>query len=281
MNKKEIKPYKVSSKDGQELINKLEKGEEVEGPFYFQNERGIFNSVIPTSGSDKYFIEAFHDEAIAIKYIENEDIPVELLSLEDDLVTLYDKEDSVKVTESLKYNLYAVEEIEGHSIISDYASLSGRETGDLFQVLLTDMEMSECDSFGDLVNNIKDDLKLEKYLESKILDEEPTLISQDKLECGLLVKLRNTGEYFQIHTTDTGFDFTLYDSNKNEIDGGLKLYRSPEIRSDYLPLQYILKECATMIGREEDFNLDNIILYKEGTCIEDDLPIEDENEPEM
>lgn len=278
---KEIKPYKVSFKEGLDLINKLEKGENIGGPFYFQNGQGIFNSVIPTSGNNKYFIEAFHNEAIARKYIENGDISIELLSLEDNLITLYDEEDSLKVTESLKYNLYAIEEIEGHSIVSTYNSLPSKKIGELFQALLTDMEMSDCDSFGDLVNNIKDDLDLEDYLERKILDEEPTLISQERLESGLLVKLRNSGEYFQIHTTDTGFDFILYDNNKNEVDGGLKLYRSPEVKSDYLPLQYILKECAAMIGREDDVKLDNIALYDKGYCIEDDLPDVSEDELEM
>ena len=280
--KKEIKHYEVSVKEGLELINKLEKGEEIERPFYFKNENGIYNSVIPTSWRDKYFIEAFHNESIAKKYIENEDIPIEILLLEDNLITLYDEEDPVKVTESLKYNLFAVEEIEGHSIVSKYASLFDIETRKVFENLLTDIETSDCDSFGDLISNIKDDLKLEDYLESKIL-EEPTLISQNRLESGLLMKLRNSGEYFEVHTTDTGFYFTLYDKDKNEVDGGLKLYRSPEIKNDYLPLSYILKECSSMIGRDKDINLDNITLYEQGYCIEDNLPntTEDEEEGEM
>lgn len=278
--KKEIKHYKVSLKEGLELINKLEKGEKIERPFYFKNENEIYNSVIPTSWRDKYFIEAFHNESIAKKYIENEDIPIEILLLEDNLITLYDEEDPVKVTESLKYNLFAVEEIEGHSIVSKYASLFDIETRKVFENLLTDIETSDCDSFGDLISNIKDDLKLEDYLESKIL-EEPTLISQNRLESGLLMKLKKSGGYFEVHTTDTGFDFTLYDNEKNEVDGGLKLYRSPEVKSDYLPLSYILKECAAMIDRENDVKLENIALYDKGYCIEDDLPDVSEEEPEM
>lgn len=262
---------KVSEKEGLDLIDKLEKGEDIREAFYFQNENGIYNVVDPTSNGDKYYIEAFKNETIAKKWLKNEDLEPELLSLEDDLITLYDEEDSYKVTEGLKYNLLAVEETEGHSIVSEYSSMPGREIGDVFQSLLRDMEMSDCDSFGDLVENIKTDIKLDKWLESKILDEEPHLVSQDRLESGILVKLINSGEYFEVHTTPTGFNYTLYDKDKNDRDGGLKLYRYPEVHNDYLPLQYVLQECAAMIGIDNDLKLENIVLYPKGTDIEDDL----------
>lgn len=56
--------------------------------------------------------------------------------------------------------------------------------------------------------------------------------------------LLSNGQYFHFHRCDDGFDYTIYDNNGIEIDGGILEYEfiAPQTIED------ILKELAEFIG---------------------------------